>query len=277
MTNIITTHERNNAMQQLYDMRQRDTAGRVQSGNAIADILHTDGYREWAANGRQAEPVPDTVQPLTHSEALKYHDIPRLDDLTADHMSQAQQTKFNALLATVRQWRNEWTEGRSLVLASPRFGIGKTHIAKALAASFDTLAIVGGTETALINGRPNWQIMKRSKVITARQFMDALDKGQQVTTRNTRVLVLDDLGREGNIEYVAKENQIAEIQSRYFELINYCNDMQISLIVTTNHRVSEIPSLIGEASWSRLQGMAPRGYILELGDYPDMRVKESGR
>ena len=191
-----------------------------------------------------------------------HHDIPRLDDLTADHMSQAQQVKFGALLATVRQWRNEWTEGRSLVLASPRFGIGKTHIAKALAASFDTLAIVDGTETALINGRPNWQIMKRSKVITARQYMDAIDKGQQVTSRNTRVLVLDDLGREGNIEYVAKDNQVAEIQSRYFELINYCNDMQISLIVTTNHRVSEIPSLIGEASWSRLQGMAPRGYIL---------------
>jgi DNA replication protein DnaC len=68
-----------------------------------------------------------------------------------------------------------------------------------------------------------------------------------------------------------------EIQNRYFKVIDYCYTYQISIVMTSNLSADALRRHIGERSWSRLQKMAPKGFMRDLSGVPDYRLREGGR
>jgi hypothetical protein len=103
-------------------------------------------------------------------------------------------------------------------------------------------------------------------------------------TLTVPVVVIDEVGQEKAIPYIgaSAEAQKAEKQARLFRVIQYCYTYKIGMVITSNLKVSQLESLLGRAAWSRLQEMAPRGFILSLWEadgrpLPDWRVKAGGR
>lgn len=169
-----------------------------------------------------------------------------------------------------RKWNG--VDEASLVLVGPT-GVGKTHIARAVlwsmvqAAVDDDGAPIAGTE------RPVGRFYVANDLI---QQLDASTRAGQLVG-NAPILVIDDVGAEQNIEFVSGDGQQREKQQRYFKLINYCYDFRVSLVITSNLSLGALKDTFGDRAWSRLQQMAPAGFMLDMSGAPDWRVKRSGR
>lgn len=87
------------------------------------------------------------------------------------------------------------------------------------------------------------------------------------------LLVIDDLGREGTLQYEARNeaSQRAQIHTRYSAILNYCYDNKISVVITTNLTGAKMEGLIGGDGRSRLLAMVPPKYRLNLSGIPDWR------
>lgn len=242
-----------------------------------------------ATNYQLPAPTGQTLasdyRPVTFDQALASLNLPRLDDLTTDHLNSGQRQNFNELLATVRRWRGliAYTPGLSFAILSPNIGIGKTHIAQSVATSF--ASITG--DLAYENDLPLFSIQNSARIYTARELINLLggDNAQplsQIAPAYIRCLVIDDLGREGYLDYVKASDQQNEKQARYFHLIDYIykrrrGSQPVSLFITSNYLAADVENLIGPAAWDRLLELAPRGYIREITGLPSYRRIASGR
>lgn len=222
-----------------------------------------------------------TVDDIAHQYGLS-----RLKDLTTAHMSHEQADRYKKLLAKIRQWKQEaaTVPGLSFVLSSQQVGTGKTHIAKAINASF--CSVVG--EMEYIGDEPQFSLEYAAKLYTARELIQLLGGDDllplwAIVPKHIKCLVIDDLGREGYLDFVKADQQLEEKQSRYFHLINHLYEVRrngrypVSLFITTNLTANEVRELLGEASWSRLLEMAPKGFIVQLDGIDDYRKVKSGR
>lgn len=196
--------------------------------------------------------------------------------VTLDQLDTAHHRMVAVAVNAAREWarRRETEPGASLVLvASPvkddddrtGYGCGKTHIARACL-HIDCLCRVdeGGTMIP---------------IAAAGRFFDANDIIQRLDADtmargvigNAPTVVVDDVGTEQTIPYTAGQDQAHERQRRYFKLVNHCYQQGISLIITGNLTVNALAERIGGRAWSRLQEMAPRGFVLDLTGVSDWR------
>lgn len=146
------------------------------------------------------------------------------------------------------------------------YGCGKTHIALACLWSV----------CYMLDDEP---VAPAGKFFLAEQLVAnlAADTPPAAELGNAPIVVIDDVGAEGTIPYVAKESQDHERHARYFKAVNHCYERGVSVIITGNLRMDDLAYHIGGRAWSRLLQMAPRGYMLDMTGVPDWRRREGGR
>ncbi len=236
------------------------------------------------------------VRKATNEDVIKEFNLNTLSQLQTSHMNSEQEGWFNGLLKRVRHWRKDVENNpQESFIISSSIGIGKTHISKAVMTTFAT--IIGDME--YVGTEPRFQMVNNALLYTAPDIirkLGELEKGVGVSLlipRRIRCLVIDDMGREGNLPYVKAENQKEEKRKRYFELINYLYEHRrvsthgyrdyldrknaVSLFITTNLSSKELEDMLGAAVFSRLLQLCPRGNIFELSGIPDYRRVVTGR
>lgn len=230
-------------------------------------------------------PAPSSYRPITFEEARSTFNLPTLGQLTTNHLNRQQANQLTELLISVRSWRTQADQrpGLSYAILSPDVGIGKTHIAESVAASY--ASITG--DLAYENDAPLFTLEQTARLYTARELINLLggEHAQplsQIAPPHIRCLVIDDLGREGYLDYVKASEQQKEKQARYFHLIDHIYKRRqgrspVSLFITSNLLANQLTDLLGEAVWDRLLQLAPRGYITELTGLPSYRRLASGR
>lgn len=170
----------------------------------------------------------------------------------------------------------------SLVLVGP-YGTGKTHIARAVLwsmALYDNgvpVAALGAFRTGndliqSLNGETSFQT-----ILNYRSVWDSIE--QKMVMSPPPIVVIDDVGSEKFIPFIGAqpENQRAETQARYFDVINHCYQKRISLVITSNLSLEQLRDHVGGRCWDRLSEMAPKGFMIDLTGVPSWRQKVSGR
>lgn len=169
---------------------------------------------------------------------------------------------------------HEWAERKragildaSMILVGP-VGTGKTHIAKALLWSIYT-QLEDGTPVA-----PCGRFYEANDII---QRLDSQTRPGHMIPNDCPIVVIDDVGSEQHLPYISEMGQETEIKRRYFAIIDYCYNWQISIVITSNLSLPGLEAHIGPRAWSRLQEMAPSGFMFDLSGVPDYRRQRSGR
>lgn len=142
------------------------------------------------------------------------------------------------------------------------YGCGKTHIA--LASLHCDCWCAGDTIAGPVG-----------RFYTASEMMDELGKRQPMSNiaKPDTIVVIDDVGTEQTLEYVAAGAQEIEMQNRYFRIINHAYSEGVSIIITANLALSGLILRLGGRAWSRLQQMCPPGCIVDMTGVPDYRVR----
>lgn len=240
-------------------------------------------------------PIPlPVVRKATMTDVYREYGLARLDQLTTNHMNKQQTEWFNGLIANVRRWREavKTTPYESFIISSKQVGVGKTHIAKAVMTTFSS--VIGEMEYQ--DDVPQFRVFRRAKMYTAPELIRQIGiEGMGIATlipAKVKCIVIDDLGREGYIDYVKADQQKTEKRRRYFELINYLYENRrkpligyagrvereaVAVFITTNLSTEEIADLIGDAAYSRLLHLCPRGNIYEINGLDDYRRVATGR
>lgn len=184
--------------------------------------------------------------------------------------------KLQMALDAARAWAKRKREGQldaSLVLMGP-YGTGKTHIARAILWSMVQVAMDDDGEPIPGTERPAGRFFTGNDII---QRMDAHTWASSLIGQ-APILVIDDVGAEQRIDYAGGDDgQRREKQHRYYKIINYCYDFQVSVIITTNLGLDGLRDCLGGRAWSRLAQMAPKGFMVDLTGVPDYRLRQSGR
>ena len=184
-----------------------------------------------------------------------------------------------------RAWAARKRDGymdASMVLSGP-YGTGKTHIAKAILWSIVD-EVPGHPDSAVPAGRfylANDLLLRLASVqdnVTG--MVHPVRTSSLVGT--APIVVIDDVGGQQVIPFVAGPDQEHERHARYFKFIDYCYTDLVSLIITTNLSIggldsSDFAKHIGGRAFDRLSEMAPRGYMVGLEGVPSWRQKKGGR
>lgn len=237
-------------------------------------------------NGRVKAPAaatpPDTAVEPVRLDALDLQWHPKV--ATAVSAARAWQQRRRAQIAA-----GETPNASLVLLATGRgddpnvtgYGCGKTHIARACLWTIirhiddEPMGPVGKlfvAESLLHN--LNGETRVTDEIGFDCQWVD-----REFVRRPTPILVIDDVGTEGVIPFVKQDpvTQAAERHARYFKALNYCYEAGVSVIITANLTVPGLADHIGGRAWSRLQEMAPAGFIVDLSGVPDYRRKLGGR
>lgn len=96
------------------------------------------------------------------------------------------------------------------------------------------------------------------------------------------LVVVDDVGGNQNLAYIAAADQAAEIQARWFRFVEHCYTFGVAVIMTTNlslagGHTSALARHLGGRAWDRLCEMAPAGFMVGLDGVPSWRVRKGGR
>lgn len=174
----------------------------------------------------------------------------------------------------------------SIIFVGPP-GVGKTHCARALWWSIcDFVADLDE------NGDPVWVqpagrfFMSNDLITELGQVVDPVTglatQARAATIIGTApLIVIDDVGAEQTIPFVAAVDQLTELHNRFFKVIDYCYNAKISVIITSNLTFPDLATRLGKRSFSRLAAMAPRteagSFMVDLFGVEDYRMKESGR
>lgn len=207
----------------------------------------------------------DYVEPTAPTPVIER---PKLSDLDPNH-----HPKVAEMVAAARLWNQRRKAGETVCLALlGSVGIGKTHIAKSMMwAMADCL-----------DGEP---IAPAGRFFLAPDMLNALADTQFASMiGGAPFIAIDDVGTETSLRFVAKENMLAEIQTRYFRVIDYCTTNRISMVITSNMTAFPeqgqmgIQQYFGVRSWSRLKAVMPTALALDLGSQiPDYRPILGGR
>jgi DNA replication protein DnaC len=169
-----------------------------------------------------------------------------------------------------RRWANARREGikdASLIFVGP-VGTGKTHLAK---------AVLWSIYSSLEDGTP---VAPVGRFYRADDIIQAFEPGvasYALIPQNCPVLVIDDVGAEQTIPFISAEGQTREKQHRYFGIIDRCYQWQISIVITSNLSLEALSEVVGHRAWSRLNEMAPAGFMIDLTGVADWRRRRSGR
>jgi len=256
------------------------------------DLIATRSATVWQRPEEAASdelPMPVEVTAADIESMVLVQNIARLSDLQFDHMRHDWQVELlDGVIGGAEQWKQQHIErpGLSFIMLSGRdrkagtdgYGCGKTHIAKAL---FWSRAYVVQAEGSI--GGKQSLTPDRAIFFRARELMAKFDEADyalaRMIPRNTRVVVIDDVGREGTLRYEKRdpETQAAERRNRYFSVIDYCYDKRISVVMSSNCSMQEFRAVVGEVSMDRLQEMAPKGFMWDMTGLPSVRKERSGR
>lgn len=210
---------------------------------------------------------------------------PRLADLDTSHHPLVAAAVDAARLWARRYntWNREETRAPWLVLSGPN-GTGKTHIARCIWSAFAyTINVTegdprdrGGRE--LVVERPTGRFWRADELMTdITELRDGAGVGSLIGA--APIVVLDDVGAEGTLQYIGKEQQEYERHVRYFRFIDFCyyQSNGIPGVLTTNLTLRDLADYIGKRAWDRLNEMAPLGQMVSLEGVPSWRVKAAGR
>lgn len=203
-----------------------------------------------------------------------------------------------------RTWGRRYNSGSTpapwLILSGPN-GAGKSHIARAIWGAFH----YSFKPMADYEYGPGWQARHipaggvvagpgaRAVVIErpTGRFWAAADLLEEMAVRgdtgisirvgsivgSAPIVVIDDVGAEGVLEFIGKEYQDSERQARYFRFIDYCYANEIPGVITTNLTLTELAAHLGRRAWDRLMQMAPAGQMVDMSGVPSWRVRAGGR
>lgn len=244
---------------------------------------------------KHVDEVAKNVIPPFDGSKISPHPERRVRRVTLDQLDTGHHPMVAKAVMAARAWASRkigGMESASLVLvASPvrlangspdpdrtGYGCGKTHVAK---------AVMWSSYYHLDDGEP---IAPVGKFFVAKDILDLLAGENTMVDLvpagtdtihgrigGTPVVVIDDVGAEGVLPYVARELQEHELRSRYFEIFNYLYECKISAVVTANLTLDELAAHVGGRAWSRLLEMAPTGFMIDLTGVPDYRRIQGGR
>lgn len=245
--------------------------------------------------GRFYEAPKVPVDVLSRDEVLRYFGVRQLSDLCNDHMSKVQKQRWAAIIGAVVEWRqrvddipHDKAHGRMLILSSPENGNGKTEIARALMHTFNTINMAGDEPTLTHDPYrgtfPNFSITNLASFFSMHKIFKEEWKGDEAVEmlRGKRVVVWDDLGKEGVREFIAAPLQVDFREDRYHQMIDAVygrcrSGHPVNVIVTTNLTYQQLEQHLSTASWSRVQEMCPMGNFLQISGVPRYRELLSGR
>jgi DNA replication protein DnaC len=196
-------------------------------------------------------------------------------------------TRHHPLVKTAvdaaRQWAARYQDGESkapsLVLSGPN-GTGKSHIARAIWWSITTAAMDDGGQIDAATRRPVGKFYLAAELLAMLSPDDEM-RGQLPGVGQVigaaPLVVIDDVGAEGVIQFVGKEYQTHERMVRYFRLVDWAYNNDVPLVLTTNLPLPELAGHVGPRAWDRLNEMAPAGQMVSLWGVPSWRVKAGGR
>lgn len=217
--------------------------------------------------------------PVLCEQYFKDHDWPTVAGLDMNVGSKDENKTFAQAVASVNQFIADINNGRSpsmILLASSvpdddsrtGCGVGKTLLAQIIFYATHQVFSDGEEVTLSPTGR----------FFEARELMAVFDEGQEkleyVLSSIPRLIVIDDMGREGALRWEKRdpESQKNEVKNRYYTVINHCYLENKSLIITSNMSSRHLAAFLGEASTSRLIQMTPKEYRINLTGLKDRRL-----
>jgi len=198
-----------------------------------------------------------------------------MDMFTLEQLDPTHHPLVVTAIGAAKKWQRDRKTSRfaSLVLmsaADPKnkdatgYGTGKTHIAKACY----------HTDLYYYNDGDKWvPHCPAGKFYEANVIIQAAGAGYFLDVRKGNILVIDDIGTEKTIPFVAAVDQAGEIVDRYTGIVDKCYTVGISLILTSNLQLGDFKRHIGGRAWSRLQQMAGPGCIVDMTGVTDYRLK----
>ena len=225
---------------------------------------------------------PGNFEPFESTPARRLERV-TLGTLDTSHPQVATAVKM------ARAWADRKRDGydnASLVLCGPN-GVGKTHIARAIWWSMtytatDNDAAVPGTQQPVGKFFISNDLMGLMGVSKDHETGIVIPVRASSIIGNAPLVVIDDVGAEQAIPFVAAADQETERHARFFKIVDYCYTVNISLIITSNCRIPELAERVGRRAWDRIAHMAPRlpsgeSFVLDLFNVPSYRMKDSGR
>jgi len=222
---------------------------------------------------------PRDIPPIPNNEVVEQikakFGIPSFASLSSAHLGGDAKKSMEKAINGMKNWSAQQKAAPSplsaMLMSAPTpnttgFGVGKTHLAKAAGyEAFSEVFWSGNVNSSFIN----WQ----GKFFTSAEIVqeDALSR-----IGKSKVVIIDDVGRETTIKFVAAVEQIAERQKRYFSVIDYCYQRKIPMILTSNLGRNEFLEAVGGAAFSRLLEMVRPEFMFNLAGVPDHRAKIGG-
>ena len=149
------------------------------------------------------------------------------------------------------------------------YGCGKTTLAKIIYHAIASVHVGYDSNS--------FWILPAGKFYASRDLMAIFDSDAEKLAYHMkgfgRLLVVDDVGREGTLRWEKRdpEMQLDEKRDRYYTIINHCYERGISLLFTSNMSSRELAGFLGGASWSRLLQMARPEFRVNMTGLRDMR------
>jgi DNA replication protein DnaC len=232
-------------------------------------------------------PASEEIKP--QSRFYTAQNYPTLNQLDPNHHPLVKEA-MKAALVWFKRKTQEGVDNASLVLVATKinnstiatgYGCGKTHLAKVCLYSRHIETPAGHIipDGYFFNANDLIQKLDSDTPISSElPLKSSWDADQKKTvSRPVSCIVLDDVGTEQAIPYLREGQQTAELQARYFKIINYCYEHGVSVIVTSNLSILDLARHVGGRAWSRLMFMAPQGQMIDMTGVPDYRQKLGGR
>lgn len=217
--------------------------------------LETREYRVLSGEP-MIEPPPQIVT-ATREMIADYFDLVTLDQLKTDHLPPAKAAEFKAMLEKVRGLVQN---GKSIFIHHPDFGIGKTHILKAVVDAYKH-PITNG-QPVFKNGKPDFRLRPYAKFFKSRDLMRIFENPDPFRAfAGLDLIAIDEVGVEGTLQYVAASEQVKERQNRYFQIIDHCYERDIRLSMTTNITRDQMVAFFDGRTLSRIRGLLRGGSV----------------
>jgi DNA replication protein DnaC len=275
--------------------------------NTVKDIL-SKSNNGLGVMGREIKPERKSKR--------QYHVTP-LEQFAYGHLSAAEAKRLKAAVASVQRWITEApAEGGLSLVLSGGFGTGKTTVAENAMKAFKkpmNAVYYDGYFQNIANALENQdmpnetrqtlesilataspvqsvgEVMQGSLRTAAKTMVIAKEGDFSSEYGRDKVVVIDDIGTEGDLDYVSKEKQVHERWVRYGNLIDYCYREGKHVIITSNVPLYSYDpvekesffndafiDIVGGKAFDRLVQMAD-GYMIDLTGLPSYRPEVSGR